>query len=437
MSLVVVIALPASVVTADNAPLVLIPKPIPIPAAQAKSPTHFNRYLALSDPDHRISKLFRIPPSLRLRTRFWFDIYTRYGSHDFVIHDAMYPWIIFRVVHTSYIFKGHLNKWAKYAKEKRVVWANFYQVRRALFHLSKIRNYAHLTHLERLLVFDLSHVRGPRQFVYRQAAENMRIQLGQKDFFSSGLKVCDRYLPFMEKEFAANGLPVELTRLPFVESSFNIHAESKVGASGIWQIMPGMGREFLIVNDRIDERNSPFKSSLVAIKLLKQNYHKFRSWPLAITAYNFGWHGLLQAIKKVHSRNLAVLIARYHGGAFKFASENFYASFLAALHAEEYHKEIFKNVPTAVPPENFKVVALQEISRPKTLMKRLGISKKELLTYDFDLKWAVRYNSIIPKGYDLILPSQQNSDPLEKKLLDWGSVFRDAQLRVTMRTPAG
>ena len=434
MSLIASVALPAQMSTATNAPLVLVPKPIKIPTAELKTP--FTRYMALEDPDHRISKLFRVPWSLHLRTRFWFDIYTRYGSHDFVIHDALYPWIIFRVVHTSYIFKDHINKWAKYAKQKQVVWANFYKIRHALFRMARMKNYWRLTPLERSLAYDLSRLRGPRDFIYRQAAENMRIQLGQRDFFISGLKVSGRYLPFMEKEFAANGLPVELTRLPFVESSFNIHAESKDLASGIWQIMPGMGREFLIVNNRIDERNSPFKSSLVAIKLLKQNYRKFRSWPLAITAYNFGWHGLIKAIKKCHSRNLAVLIDRYHQGAFKFASANFYASFLAALHAEEYHKEIFQNVTTAAAPESFKVVALQYLSRPKTLMKRLGISKKVLLTYNYDLKWALRYNSLIPKGYFLILPSK-NADSSGQKLLNHGYVFREARLRVTRRRSRG
>ena len=442
------LALPARVGTANSAPIALQPKPLlaavtatglpqikqPVPTPEARP---FDPSSALRDPDHRISSDFQVPRSLSLRTNFWFDIYTRYGSHQFVIHHALYPWIIFKVVDTSKIFnQPRLNKWAKYAKEKRIVHEDFYRIHRALLDLAHRGWRKHMPRLEHILAYDLSHVRGPRRWVYQQAADNVRIQLGQRDFFISGLKESGRYLPFMEKEFSANSLPVELTRLPFVESSFNIHAESKAGASGIWQLMPYMGREFLLVNNQIDERNSPFKSSLVAIELFKQNYHKFKSWPLAITAYNHGWHGLRDAIKAVHSKNLATLIRRYHGGAFKFASANYYTCFLAALHAQEYQKEIFKNLDPSETPADFKVVTLERRTRPKTLIRRLGLSSDELLTYNLDLKHAVSDNAVLPKGYYLILPNQPDQ-VLEQMLLKKGRAIREAKLHVSQRRSAG
>ncbi len=442
------LALPARVGTANNAPLALQPTP-PLAKLTAVDLPHFNPpatrpktkpfapYSALHDPDHRISPDFQIPRSLSLRTKFWFDIYTRYGSHQFVIHHALYPWIIFKVVDTSKIFdEPRLNKWAKYAKEKRIVHEDFYKIHRALVALARRGWRRHMPRLEYVLARDLSHVHGPRRWVYQQAADSVRVQLGQRDFFISGLKESGRYLPFMEKEFSANDLPVELTRLPFVESSFNIRAESKAGASGIWQLMPYMGREFLLVNNQIDERNSPFKSSLVAIELFKQNYHKFKSWPLAITAYNHGWHGLRDAIKAVHSKNLATLIRHYHGGAFKFASANYYTCFLAALHAQEYQKEIFKNLDPSEPPADFKVVTLERRTRPKALIHRLGLSSDDLLTYNLDLKHAVSNNALLPKGYYLILPTHDDQ-ALEQLLLKKGRALREAELHVSQRHSAG
>ncbi len=454
LGLVVGLALPAQVGTANNAPISLKPAPA-LPSLPAMAPAadksndkafdkradkdtaNFNPYSALNDPDHRISKDFVVPRSLRLRTRFWFSIYTKYGSHEFVIHHALYPWIIFKVVNTSKIFdNAHINKWKKYALEKKIVHNDYVKIHRALVQLAHVRSQRHLTGLERQLAYDLSHLRGPRRSVYQAAADNIRIQLGQRDFFVSGLTESGRYLPFMEKEFSANGLPVELTRLPFVESSFNIHAESKVGASGIWQLMPHTGREFILVNDQIDERNSPFKSSLVAIELFKQNYRKFKSWPLAITAYNHGWEGLKDGMKKTHSKTLAGLIRRYHKGTFKFASANFYTCFLAALHAQEYHNEIFKGLGTTEPPAAFNVVTLERRTRSKTLIKRLGITKDDLLTYNFDLKHAVAANAFLPKGYFLILPSWYNT-ALEQMLSKKRHPFREAELHVSQHRSAG
>src|SRR5207253_2957861 len=96
--------------------------------------------------------------------------------------------------------------------------------------------------------------------------------LGQKNFFEEGLKISGAYFKEMENIFAKQKLPIELTRLPLVESSFNHFATSKDGAAGIWQFMGDTGRKFMLVNDQIDERRSPFKATEAAARLLKENH---------------------------------------------------------------------------------------------------------------------------------------------------------------------
>jgi membrane-bound lytic murein transglycosylase D len=322
-----------------------------------------------------------------------------------------------------------MNRWTKVHKAAALVRSETARIRGALLRLAKNKNFTHLKPGDRELIQSLAWIKGPRSKVFREAAKNLRTQLGQRDFFLSGLQSSSRYLPFIEKEFAASGLPTELTRLPFVESSFNVQAESKVGASGIWQIMPYTGREFLIVGNSIDERNSPFKSSLVAIELFRQNYRKFQSWPLAITAYNHGWEGLRDAIEETRSEDLAVLINKYHTGAFKFASANFYTCFLAALHAERYHKEIFKELPADYAPVDFKVVTLEKTTKARSLLKNLGISSDDLLTYNLDLKHAVKKNAALPKGYYLILPTRFDQ-ALARQLSSRKRTMREADLRI-------
>lgn len=368
----------------------------------------------LADLDGRIASDFHIPVELMPRTEFWFDIYTKYTATQHVIHHELYPWIIFKVVDTKPILDAPGNRWTKFHRAEATVNKETRAVRLALKKISKIKNLAKniskLTPFERSLLRVLQTIKGPRQHVARIAAKRVRTQLGQRDFFLSGLASSAKYLPLIEQDFIANGLPAELCRLPFVESSFNLEAQSKVGASGIWQIMPTTGKSYLIVTDVIDERNSPLKASVAAIEIFKTNYRQLKSWPFAVTAYNHGLGGIRRALRISRAETLPELISRYHSGSFRFASANFYTSFLAALHAEKYNKEIFGDKAADLNASRLalehQVVSLPRTMRIKKLLQTIGMNSSELLDYNFDLKHAIRKNSFLPRGYKLILPSR-------------------------------
>jgi membrane-bound lytic murein transglycosylase D len=235
------------------------------------------------------------------------------------------------------------------------------------------------------------------------AAESVRDQLGQRDFFINGLRNSARYLPYMEEEFRRRNLPVELTRLPFVESSFNEKAESRVGASGIWQIMPQTGRAYLIVNDAIDERNAPLKATRVAAYIFKTYNHVLKSWPLTVTSYNHGIGNIQIAIRRAQSRDLPTIIDRYHDGDFKFASSNFYTCFLAALHAEKYQEIVFPTVAKSGLQER-EVVQISRRLRVDQVLRMAGIDRDQLVEYNLDLQHAILHKSFLPRGYELHLP---------------------------------
>ena len=124
------------------------------------------------------------------------------------------------------------------------------------------------------------------------------------------------------------GLPEDLAYLPHVESSFNIGAVSKAGASGIWQFTRSTGSQYMRINRHVDERTNPFVSTRAAAQLLKKNYEILGSWPLAITAYNYGTSGMMRAAQAHGSYEN--IFNKYREGYFKFASRNFYSEFLAA-----------------------------------------------------------------------------------------------------------
>ena len=184
---------------------------------------------------------------------------------------------------------------------------------------------------------------------FRQAAQQVRFQGGIREAFRAGLARSGAYLPIIEPIFERAGLPKELTMLPHVESSFRNDARSRSGAAGLWQFMPSTGRRFLTVNNRVDERHNVRLATIAASKLLKENYRLLGTWPLAITAYNHGAWGMKRAVAKTGTKDIGKIVQRYRGRSFGFASRNFYAEFLAAVHVARNYEHYFGPIQFAKP----------------------------------------------------------------------------------------
>src|SRR5690606_33234587 len=142
-----------------------------------------------------------------------------------------------------------------------------------------------------------------------------------------------------------------LSRVPLVESSFNVKARSRVGASGIWQFMRYTGRRLLRINYAVDERNDPITATHAAARFLRMNYDILKKWPLAITAYNHGAAGVRRMVERYKTDDIVELADERHG-RFKFASANFYATFLAALEVEKNADRYFGKVTWDIPLES-------------------------------------------------------------------------------------
>ena len=107
------------------------------------------------------------------------------------------------------------------------------------------------------------------------------------------------YFPLFERELDALSMPMEIKYLAIVESALNPKARSKVGATGLWQFMYGTGKMMgLEVNNYIDERQDPFKSTQAAFKYLKKLHGMFGDWNLALAAYNSGPGNVRKAIRR-------------------------------------------------------------------------------------------------------------------------------------------
>ncbi len=108
-----------------------------------------------------------------------------------------------------------------------------------------------------------------------------------------------RYLYHVVTELEKRGMPTELALLPIIESAFNPQANSTANAAGMWQFIPGTGRDFDLKQNLFkDERRGVLASTDAALTYLQKLYDMFGDWQLALAAYNWGEGNVSRAIKK-------------------------------------------------------------------------------------------------------------------------------------------
>jgi membrane-bound lytic murein transglycosylase D len=334
---------------------------------------------------------FKTPNGLESKVNFWINVYTKYTTDQVIIHDADNLDIIYEVV--DFTGQKHLSKRAKNKKVKRV--KKFYKS--ALQKLARKNKNTKMGTSERKLY---SMVKKS----FWNASKNIRAQLGQKDRFQEGLRRSGYYIDEMRRIFKEFGLPQDLTALPHVESSFQIGAYSKSGAVGIWQFMRSTGKRFMTINYAVDERRDPIKATIAAAKLLKGNYEELGNWPLAITAYNHGLNGMKRAKKKLRSNDIVDVINDYKSRRFGFASENFYAGFLAALEASKNHEKYFPGI-NFYRPRHYDSYKLPEYVNIKTLSKYFNLDEKKIKRYNPSLRRPVlKAEQYVPAGFVFHVP---------------------------------
>ncbi len=108
-----------------------------------------------------------------------------------------------------------------------------------------------------------------------------------------------RYLFHIVEEINRRGMPTDLALLPFIESAFNPEAMSVARAAGMWQFMPGTGRDFELKQNLFrDDRRDILASTRAALDYLQRLYAQFNDWHLALAAYNWGQGNVQKALAR-------------------------------------------------------------------------------------------------------------------------------------------
>jgi membrane-bound lytic murein transglycosylase D len=328
--------------------------------------------------------------------RFWEKVYSSYSINTSIIHDQHHLDRIYATV--TLLEDGFPNARTRNSQKIKQVKNH---IRTILLKLAQ--NPRPVTREEKRIAALFGQ--SASSSAYREAANNIRAQTGLKERFREGVVRSGAYMNALRKIFREYGLPEELVYLPHVESSFNPKASSKFGAAGMWQFTHATGKDFLTINYIIDERRDPFISAQAAAKFLKRNYELLGTWPLALTAYNYGPSGMKRAVKQEGSYER--IFQNYNKGHFKFASRNFYSEFLAAVKVAQ---KLENSELELERPLRAVTVKLPAYARADKLSEYLGISTRELRKYNPALRDPVfKGTKYIPKNYVLKLPYRFNN----------------------------
>jgi membrane-bound lytic murein transglycosylase D len=121
---------------------------------------------------------------------------------------------------------------------------------------------------------------------------------------TSWVRRLGRYRVLFQRILERQGLPKDLVFLAMIESGFEPGAVSRVGAGGVWQFMPAVGRAYgLEVSHWVDARRDPERAAEAAARYLKDLHVRFGSWPLAFAAYHAGYGGVLRSIGRFNTND--------------------------------------------------------------------------------------------------------------------------------------
>jgi len=222
------------------------------------------------------------------------------------------------------------------------------------------------------------------------------------------------YYPIFDELNNSFGLPDELKHLMIIESSLDPIAKSRSGARGLWQLMPATARSHgLQINDYVDERCDPYRSTNAALKHLNDLYDEFGDWTLVIAAYNCGNGRMRAAIKKGKSKNFWKIKSH-----LPKQTQDYVEKFIAAAYAVEYY--LFYDLRPAYPDYNEQYT---EAMLTYDYGRLTEISKKENIDLSLLKVLNPSYNlDIIPvskTGNIIIVPSlNRNSKRSTASLLD-------------------
>lgn len=232
----------------------------------------------------------------------------------------------------------------------------------------------------------------------------------KREYVTRMLTHAEYYFPIFEEKLDSRNLPVELKVLPIVESALNPMAKSRVGATGLWQIMLATSKILnLNTNTLVDERSDPDLSTDAALTYLVKLHSLYNDWLLALAAYNSGPGRVNRALRDAGNVYDFWKVKRF----LPKETQNYVPSFIAMVYIIHYHKNylLFPGKSKL----NLSQVSSHRLTEQVSLKyigENIGVDEDLLKYLNPSLK-----KGVVPKtemGFDLLIPAHKESEFLNR-----------------------
>ncbi|MFQ6104034.1 MAG: LysM peptidoglycan-binding domain-containing protein [Candidatus Glassbacteria bacterium] len=224
----------------------------------------------------------------------------------------------------------------------------------------------------------------------------------RRKFLEESLRRSGRYKDMIIGELKTKGMPKELWVIPVIESGYKISAYSRKRAAGLWQFIPSTARHYgLTINEWLDERRDPVKSTRAALTFLEELYEWFNSWELALAAYNRGANNISSDI---HNSKMVDFFEIAKHNMTHTQTKNFVPQIQAAILITEYPEEYGFSIEYDDPitPD---VITIDYVVDLSVVAKCVGTTEDEIRELNPELRtWVTPVLSKDYPTYDLKLP---------------------------------
>jgi membrane-bound lytic murein transglycosylase D len=241
-----------------------------------------------------------------------------------------------------------------------------------------------------------------------------------RDKFTLWLERSGRYIPLMREVFKEHGLPEDLVFVALIESGFNPYAYSRSRAVGPWQFIKGTGRLYgLRIDNWIDERRDPIKSTYAAARYFNDLYDRFGSWPLAMAGYNAGERKIERALVRAKADDFWDLRStRYIRRETKGYVPKFMAATIIAKNPEKYGFTLDYHEPL-----KYDTVSVPGSADLRVMAQAAGISYEDLKELNPELRteltppYMEQYPLRLPVGKQQTFSDAYAQIPDEQKII--------------------
>jgi membrane-bound lytic murein transglycosylase D len=382
----------------------------------------------------KCSTNFPCPDELKPKIEFWVRVFQEFRKNQAVFHDAETPEMIYSVIESdTFCGQGRRNSPIELERTRIKNVLKSIQEKQS-------NNNSSYTSEEQTIV---NQIKSSKTFELDKATDRIRCQNGVRDQFEKALSRYKYYRNDVVQILKDANLPEEIQYLPFVESSYNPLAYSKVGAAGLWQIMPKTARVLgLKINASIDERLDPILATKAATRYFDQAYSTMINTasskgydsrpstlaPFVMTSYNYGISGMKNALA-AHGVDFMHMMDNYKGKSFRVAVKNFYASFLAAKHIVMNENHYFQRVEPYQFPQFNTLNVPRNMSATK-FSENFSISIEILRELNPVLTKRV-WSGVqpIPQNFTLKIPHGTSADSVGKEIASLSSEQIEVKIR--------